>query len=576
VLRNGITVIISEHHSTTIAAAVARFKASALDEPWSMSPAARLLERMILKGTVLRPGDHAVADLRALGVSFAAGISYDGATYALVAASDKLKDALGIHADMLQNSALDAESVKREALFLTDEEQRRGAPIDDRLSFDSPAFSTQTVTSTANNQALAMFDEPASHSMARLFNIAFTGAPSGNTDALRSITREQLLEFYRSHYRPDNLIISVAGDVSTFNTLIEIQQLYGDFGVSPAKPAEGKIKAPEVVKPRPSASRSTAPPIDAQQKTKPEESISAPSTMVKPWGASDQIKLRYAADRGDISQTIVSAGFHVPGAESRDSLAIEVLSALAGQGRASRLSRSMVDGDATANRIESNYLAYAGTGLFTLQIWSAKESRDGSSIDNAESALFKELDGLRRETATEAEMARAKAILEKRFVDITAEYLDRACALAQAEAAGIGFRTALDYRKRIQSVTPEEVQRVAAKYLTQANTSVHEYEPLSAAPRTFDAETFAATVSAWVPGFAQPVDNATVRQADAGSSVVQVTQGSERSPERQTMLESVQPLPIRDFSTLNGPKAFVRGTTQANSGCCNLFREDGS
>src|SRR4030095_9013548 len=60
VLRNGITVIISEHHSTPIAAAVARFKARPIDEPWSMSAAGRLMERLILKGTLLRPGDRAV------------------------------------------------------------------------------------------------------------------------------------------------------------------------------------------------------------------------------------------------------------------------------------------------------------------------------------------------------------------------------------------------------------------------------------------------------------------------------------------------------------------------------------
>lgn len=560
VLRNGITVIISEHHSTPIAAAVARFKAGALDEPWSMSAAARLVQRLILKGTVLRPGDHAAADLRALGASIGAGASYDGAAYSVVVPSDKLKDALGIQADMLQNSALDAESVRREIQLLIEEEKRAGTPVDGGLAFPSRAFSTRTLTSDTSDQALSRLDEPAAYSMARLFSLAFTGGPSVNMDALRSVTREQLVEFYRSHYRPDNLIISVAGDVSTFNTLVEIQQLYGDFGARPAKPAEPKIKVPEVVKPKATAARPSASSSDIQQQPAKPDALSSETPMpttVKPWGTTDQGKLRYAADRGDISQSIVSAGFHVPGADSKDWPAIEVLSALAGQGRTSRLSRSMVDGQMAANRIESNYLAYAGAGLFTVQMWSAKDSREGSSIDKAESALFKELDRLRRETPAEGEMARAKMLLEKRFVDETALYVGRARALARAEAAGMGFRVALDYRIRIRAVTAEDVQRAAAKYLTLANTSVHEYEPLSAAARTFDADTFATTVSAWVPGFAQPVDSAAVRAADASSSLAPVAQGSDRSPERQAM-ESVQPLPIKDFSTLNGPKAFVR------------------
>src|SRR4029078_1384024 len=66
VLRNGMTIVVNEHHATPIAAAVAYFKASPSDEPWTLNGAAELLERMIFKGTILRPGEHAGADLRAL------------------------------------------------------------------------------------------------------------------------------------------------------------------------------------------------------------------------------------------------------------------------------------------------------------------------------------------------------------------------------------------------------------------------------------------------------------------------------------------------------------------------------
>jgi zinc protease len=556
VLRNGITIIISEHHSTPIAAAVARFKARPTDEPWSMSAAGRVMERMILKGTVLRPGDRAVTGLRALGASITADTSYDGATYALVTPSDKLKDALGIQADMLQNSPLDADAVRRQIELLIEEEKLGGSQLDEDAV--SSYASRTTLITNSSEQSLARCDGPAEYSISRLFNMAFTGETSLNADALRSVTRDQLVEFYRTHYRPDNLIISVAGDVSTFTTLVEIQQLYADFGVSPAKPAEPKIKTPESVKAKTAAARPSGNTSDVQQPAKPEESIPEKSIAVKPWGSAEQPRLRYAEERGDISQSIVSAGFHVPGADSKDWPAIEVLAAVAAKGRGSRLSRSLVDGQMAANRIESNYQAYAGAGLLTVQMWSAKAEREGTSVDKAESALFKELDKLRRETATDGEMTRAKTLLEKRFVDETALYVGRASDLAQSEAAGVGFRFALDYRARIRAVTAEDVQRAAAKYLTLANTSVHEYEPLSAASRTFDADTFSTTVNAWAPGFAQPVESSTVRAADPNSALGPVPQGAERAPERRAMLESVQPLPIKDFSTLNGPKAFVR------------------
>ena len=318
VLRNGITIIVSEHHATPIVATVASFKANAVDEPWSMSGLARLVGRLILRGTVLRPGDNAISDLRALGASARTDTSYDGAAFSVVAPSDKIKTVLGIQADMIQNSALDAQSIAGEIKLLIEDNKRARNQLDDGFTLPSQAFSTRTLTSNDSHQELSRLEEPGAYSMTRLLNLAFAGQPALNMDSLRTVTRAQLVEFYKSRFRPDNLIISVAGDVSTFNTLVEIQQLYGDFGVSPAKTPEAKTKEPEVVKSKAPANR--PPPRSTEAQTQPAQTAQATietAVTVKPWGASEQLKLRYAADRGDITQSVVSAGFHVPGADSR-------------------------------------------------------------------------------------------------------------------------------------------------------------------------------------------------------------------------------------------------------------------
>lgn len=558
VLRNGLTIVISEQHSTPIAAAVAYFKAGANDYPWSMSGAAQLLERLILKGTVLRPGERSIADLRGLGASIESGTSYGGTVYSVVSPSDKLKDALAIQADVLQNPSLDAQILAREIPFL-EQKTRAGGPDQSRFSFHSGAFTARTFTARASGQGLSRperFDDPAAFSIASLFNIAFANASSVNMEDLRSLTREQIVEFYKTHYRPENLIIAVVGDVSTFNTLVEIQQLYGDFGVTPA--ALEQNRQPDASKTKTPLRSAASPPATPSQIAKPVAPTTEKPSSARPWSSVPQDKLRYRADRGDITQSIISVGFNVPGAESADAPALEVLTALAGQGRASRLSRSLIDGQAVANRVEANYLGLAGAGLLAIQGWSATNLREGSSIDKVESALFKDLDRLRRVPATEGEMARARSILEKKFIDETTIYLGRANAVARAEASGAGFRAVLDYRSRIRAVSAQDVQRVAARYLTLNNTSIHEFEPFSAAQRTFDADTFAKTVTAWSPGYSQPVESTTPSPADDGSLLAPVPQGSERSPERQAVVESIEPVPVKDFSTLNGARAFVR------------------
>ncbi|HEY3136761.1 MAG TPA: pitrilysin family protein [Blastocatellia bacterium] len=527
VLQDGITVIINEQHNAPIAAAVVYFKVSQLDESFSMSATRRLLQHMLLRGTVLRPGDRALADLRAIGALIEADSSLDGASLSIVAPTDRINDALAIQADMVQNPSLDEDAMRRE-IPLVIEELKRG-PIEPEKGELERNLSNERL------KRLIDFDDPSAYSLGRVFNLAFTGDVSSRLEPVPSITRQQLVEFYHARCRPENLIVSVVGDVSTFNALVQIQQLYGEFG----------------------AARNIVAPVS--QSKPPQSSVSAnrEPTAPKPTFTTEQASVRYAAERADISQSVVSVSFRVPGAESKDWAAIELLGALAGRGRASRLNQILIDGQMAANRVESNCTALAGTGLLTFQIWVAAGSREAVSIDKTESALFKELDRLRREAPSEAEIARARAVLEERFIDQTASYRSRARMLARAEAAGVGFSGAFGYRARIRAVQPEDVRRAAAKYLSLSRASVHEYEPLSSALRTFDAESFAKTVTVWAPGFAQPVESVEVRAADA-KSPPPVAQGPERTPERQAMIESVQPLPIKDFSTLNGPKAFVR------------------
>ena len=532
VLQNGMTVIINEQHATPIAALVACFKAGALDEPEGMTGVARLVQNMIFKGTTTRPAGKALIDMRAIGGLIDADTFYDRTIYSAIAPADHVKDALAIQADMLENPSLDVDGMRREIPLVIEEEKLNASRLLDARHF--------------------VRDEQSAYSLARLYNVAFAGSPVGrwrpaSAEALRSITRDQLAEYYRANYRPDKLIITVVGDVSTFNTLVQIQQLYGDFGAvaeqkkeTPPAKIESKTQKPGTV-----STATIKPPVSAPQPT------AQPPVEEKP-------RLRYSADRSDINQSIVTAGFRVPGLESKDWAAIEVLATIIGQGRASRLNRSLLNGQMVATRVEANYLPLASSSAIIVQMWIATDGQGGSVIDKAESALFNEIDESRREIPTDGEMARAKSLIEKRLIDRSGTYIGRAREMARAETVRGGINDALDYRNQIRAVRAEDVQRVAQKYFTIENVSVHEYEPLSAVPRTFDVEGFAKTVAAWSPGFAQAAEQIKARAADPKFSIEPMPQGQDRPSDQLAAMESIQPLPVKDFSTLNGPQAYVR------------------
>jgi zinc protease len=547
VLQNGVTIIIKELHSAPLIAVQASFPAGANQELETQTGIARLLQRMVLKGTVLRP--NALQEMRAIGGVMEANVSYQSAAYSVVAPANKMKEALAIQSDLLMNPTLDGEAMRREIpLVIAEEKWRAGLLLDGAHSDE---------LSTLSNHPYSLINDDASaYSLARLINLAYAGTSAGNNrtasvEALRTLTRDQLLEFYRTHYRPDHLTITVVGDVIPFNTLVEIQKLYGLFTAGAGGQGPGVGQQTKAANPIPQAKNQT-PNINSRPTPQP------PAPDTRPPTEGEQPKLRYKEERGDINQTIVTVGFRVPGASSPERAALELLAAMLGEGRASRLQRSLLDGQMLVTRVAANYIPINDDGLLAVQMQVASDAKGNVLIDRAEALLLQELDDARREIAGEGEMARARAVAEKQLLNRNESYVSRAAVLAEFEAAKTGLGDALDYRARLRAVRAEDVQRLAARYLTMTNLAVHEYEPTTAAPRTFDVSSFAATVTTWTSGLAQSAETIKPRAADAATALTVVAQGTEQTADQQALSESLLPLPIKDFSTLNGPRAFVR------------------
>src|SRR5262249_27493636 len=91
-------------------------------------------------------------------------------------------------------------------------------------------------------------DDPGRFSSGRVMSMAFGSRPPDATRVAESglPIQERVSGFFRGGYRPDKLVICLVGDVMTFDALVEIQQLYGDFGAD-VSPQTRPIK-PEPVK----------------------------------------------------------------------------------------------------------------------------------------------------------------------------------------------------------------------------------------------------------------------------------------------------------------------------------------
>ncbi|HYV05907.1 MAG TPA: hypothetical protein VFB82_15030, partial [Blastocatellia bacterium] len=103
ILRNGVTVIISEQHAAPIVASVACFKAGTRDEPET----ARLVARALTAG-----GRPQIAKLRATGSVLRTAVSFQTSTYSFVVSSAKIREALAAQADLVQTLETDDDQVR--------------------------------------------------------------------------------------------------------------------------------------------------------------------------------------------------------------------------------------------------------------------------------------------------------------------------------------------------------------------------------------------------------------------------------------------------------------------------------
>jgi len=111
--------------------------------------------------------------------------------------------------------------------------------------------------------------------------------------------------------------------------------------------------------------------------------------------------------------------------------------------------------------------------LFTI----SAELLPGKEVAEVEKAFDQEVEQLQKEPVGKQELEKARNQLEASFVFAQDSLFYQAMLLARHEIA-ISWKTIDDYLPSIRKVSPEDIQRVAKKYLTPDNRTVGILIPL--------------------------------------------------------------------------------------------------
>lgn len=246
----------------------------------------------------------------------------------------------------------------------------------------------------------------------------------GTREIISKISRDEILDFYNTWYTPKNMTTVIVGDVDTKKAIALVK----DNFVQPKNSKNiGKPKYKTDLKPQ-----------------KPVEDISSM----------------------DIDTNYFSLSFKAQAnLDSKDNYALDVLSVIFGDGRTSRLYRSLKDEKELVFSVSASNTNMLDDSLFII---SATYS--SSDIEEIKKGIFDEINSLKTSLVPESELKKAKSMIERDTFYSRESVSNIANELGYVFTLNKDLKFYDNYLSNINKVTAEDINRVANKYLTEQNS----------------------------------------------------------------------------------------------------------
>ncbi|MFO0706825.1 MAG: pitrilysin family protein [Nitrospira sp.] len=389
---NGMTVLVLEQHFLPIVEIHALVKTGSINDPPDKAGVANLVASLLDEGTTSRSSKQLAEQIDFVGGSLEAKASEDYTTASARVLKKDVDLGFTLLADVLMHPA-----------FPKQEFERVRAQILGEMASDN--------------------DDPGHVAMKAFNQLVFHNHPyrwpvQGTEETVSKITLADVQTFYAKEYLPNEVILTVVGDVTVEQATTLVQTHFGSWkrGTPPAR------------------------------------------TVKKPAGVG---KKSSQFIEKDLTQSTIILGHGGISRTNPDFYAVTVMNHILGAGGfSSRLMDSIRDKQGLAYGIMSHYDARSQPGSFWINLQTRTEA-----TNQAITGVLAELKGIRESPVTDQELAEAKSFLMGSFplrLDSTAKL---AQVLAQVEFYGLGFEYFSQYPKWIDRVTKEDVQRVARQYL---------------------------------------------------------------------------------------------------------------
>ncbi|MBD2559358.1 MULTISPECIES: M16 family metallopeptidase [Nostoc] len=483
VLDNGLTVLTKEVHTAPVVSVQVWYKVGSRNEVKGENGISHQLEHLMFKGTTSRPVQFGRL-FSALGSQFNAFTSYDETAYFGTVQRDKLEALLTLEADRMENSLVGPEQLTSEKRVVISELQGYENSPDYRLS-----------------RAV----------MRDAFPSRAYGLPVGGTKAdVEKFTVEQVRNYYRTYYSPENATLVITGDFATEPVLKVVKETYGKLAKR-GKEDIGTQGRGDVVRGNITASSPVTP-----------TTKKAPIVLKQPGSAA-----------------LLQAVYPLPDIKHPDVPAIDMMDAILTGGRSSRLYQALVE-SGLASSVSGGAAELIEPGWYEINATAVP----GQELGKIAQVLQQTLTKLQQQPVTTEELNRAKTQLQASFVLGNQDITSQASQLGYNQTVAGDYRFIEKYLTAIAKVTPAQVQQAAKTYLNPAKQTIGFFEPTQpdGKPGASSAGS-GRTVENFSPG--KPVDPAEL--AKYLPPATSATDSSKQSlPEEFTLNNGLRVLLLRD------------------------------
>lgn len=258
----------------------------------------------------------------------------------------------------------------------------------------------------------------------------------GYMNDLENMTYQDAIEWYDRWYAPNNATVVVVGDVNA-QAVYQLAEQY--FGPLQAKALPAR----------------------------------------KPQTEPVQLGERRAVVKAPAKLPYVLLGFHVPALIEPENdwepYALEVLAGVLSGNSAARLNQNLVRTSQIAVNADAGYdlLNRGRTSLFEIDATPS----EGKTVSEVENKIFDEIDKIKTDGVTQAELDRVKAGVIASEVYQRDSMFYQGMQIGTVETLGFSWKILDDYANKIRAVTSAQVQAVTKKYLLKDNMTVATLDP---------------------------------------------------------------------------------------------------